>query len=251
MESSASVKLVETKCLNFKNPVVIIGFPDVGLVGTIVAHYIIDELKLDEIGHIESQLFPLILVVHNENIQNLIQINGNEHVIVFTSEIPVPFEILNDLANAITTWITAKKAGMTFIIGGMPNQNRLEMKNIDTYAIPTTSRASEILNKGNLQLFDEGVIMGMNALFLRKFFEEKSDSIGLLADSFLAFPDPESSAVVIENLNKMLGWNIDIKKLLEKGEEIRLNARDLMKRTKENLNKMREPKEEEIPMMYR
>ncbi len=251
METKSSVRLVETKCLNFKNLVIIIGFPDVGLVGTIVAHYIIDELKLDEIGHIESQLFPPILVVHNEKIQNIIQINGNEKVIVFTSEIPIPLEILNDLANAITTWLTAKKAGMTFIIGGMPNQNRLEMKTIATYAIPTTSRASAILNKGNLQLFDEGVIMGMNALFLRKFFEEKSDGIALLADSFLAFPDPESSAVVIENLNKMLGWNIDIKKLIEKGEEIRLNARDLMKRTKENLNKMREPKEEEIPMMYR
>ncbi len=208
MESSASVKVVETKCLNFKNPVVIIGFPNIGLVGTIVAHYIIDELKLDEIGHIESQLFQLILVVHNEKVQNIIQINGNERVIVFTSEIPIPLEIFNDLANAITTWITAKKVGITFIIGGLPNQNRLEMKNIATYAIPTTNRASEILNKGNLQLFDEGVIIGMTALFLRKFFEKKSDSIALLADSFLAFPDPESSAVVIENLNKMLGWNI-------------------------------------------
>ncbi len=173
LKPTHAVKLVETKSLNFKNPVVIIGFPDVGLVGTIVAHYIIDELKLDEIGHIESQLFPPILVIHNEKIQNLIQINGNEHVIVFTSEIPISLKILNDLVNTITTWITAKKAEMTFIIGGIPNQNRLEMKTINTYAIPTTSRASEILNKGNLQLFDEGVIMGMNTLFLRKFFEEK------------------------------------------------------------------------------
>jgi len=246
-----SVRLVETKNINFKNPVVIIGFPDVGLVGTIVARYIIDKLKLEEIGHIESNLFPPILVIHNEKIQNIIQINGNENVIVFTSEIPVPLEILNDLTKVIADWITSKKAEMTFIVGGMPNQNRLEMKTIVTYAIPTTHRASAILNKGKGQLFDEGVIIGMNALFLRKFFEEKSDGIALLADSFLAFPDPESSAVVIENLNKMLGWNIETKKLLEKGDEIRLNARDLMKKTREILNKMRKPVEDESTMMYR
>jgi len=246
-----SVRLVETKNINFKNPVVIIGFPDVGLVGTIVARYIIDKLKLEEIGHIESNLFPPILVIHNEKIQNIIQINGNENVIVFTSEIPVPLEILNDLTKVIADWITSKKAEMTFIVGGMPNQNRLEMKTIVTHAIPTTHRASAILNKGKGQLFDEGVIIGMNALFLRKFFEEKSDGIALLADSFLAFPDPESSAVVIENLNKMLGWNIETKKLLEKGDEIRLNARDLMKKTREILNKMRKPVEDESPMMYR
>lgn len=249
MESYSSIKLVETKHVNFKNPVVVIGFPDVGLVGTIAAHYIIEELKLEEIGHIESQSFPPIVIVHNERIQNLMQISGNEDVVVFTSEIPVPLNILDDLVDAITAWIAEKKAQITFIISGVPNQNRLEMKEIGVYAVPTTSKAQEILNKKNLKVFDEGIITGMNALFLRKFFEEKTDSIGLLADTFLSFPDPESSAVIIENLNKVLGWNIDTKKLIEKGEEIRLNARELMKKTKESLSRMHEPKED--TMMYR
>jgi len=248
MESS--VKLIETKDINFKNPIVIIGFPDVGLVGTIVTHYLIDELKLEELGHIESELFPPVLVIHNEKIQNMIQIKGNEKVVIFTSEIPVPLEILNDLTNVIVDWILSKNAEITFVTGGMPSQNRLEKKAIVTYAVPTTGSALAILNKGNLQLFDEGVIIGMNALFLRKFFEKKIDCIALLSDSFLAFPDPESSAVVIENLNKMLGWNINVTKLLDKGEEIRLNARDLMKKTKEKLDEMHN-KEKDALIMYR
>lgn len=245
-----SVRIVETKKVDFKNPVVIIGFPDVGLVGTIVSHYIIDELKLEEIGHIESQSFPPVLVIQNEKIQNMIQINGNERVIVFTSLIPIPLEILSDMTNAIANWITSKKYGTTFIVGGMPNQDRLEMKSIATYAISTTNYASGLLKEGNLQILNEGIIAGTNALLIRKFFEEKLDCIALLSDSFFAFPDPESSAVVIENLSKILGWNIDVKKLLEKGEEIRLSARELMKKTNENLDEMRK-KEKETPMMYR
>ena len=48
---------------NLKDPVLIDGFPGVGLVGTIVANFLINTLKLEQIGVIDSYKFPPISVV--------------------------------------------------------------------------------------------------------------------------------------------------------------------------------------------
>lgn len=59
-----SVKVVETERLKIRNPVVITGFPDVGLVGTIAVSHIVNALALKEIGYLESEALPPIIVVH-------------------------------------------------------------------------------------------------------------------------------------------------------------------------------------------
>jgi predicted ATP-grasp superfamily ATP-dependent carboligase len=41
---------------------------------------------------------------------------------------------------------------------------------------------------------------------------------------------------------------VNFAKLLEKGEEIRLRARDVMKRTQEEMSKMKKPQELDIPI---
>jgi len=41
---------------------------------------------------------------------------------------------------------------------------------------------------------------------------------------------------------------VDISKLLEKGEEIRLKARDVMKRTQQEMTKMKKAQEYDIPL---
>jgi len=246
-----SVTLVEKKVINFKDPVVIIGFPDVGLVGSIATDYIVDKLNLEEIAYIKSELLPSIVVIENKKIQNLIQIYGREDIIVITSRVPLPAEIFNDLTNVIVDYVISKNSKIVFIITGLPNKKRIEMKKDDivTYVIPTGNGINMLKNKGNnLQLFDEGIIIGPSAEFIRAFFERNFDSICLLPDCFFNFPDVEASVVVIENLNKIVNLNVDTKSLLEKAEEIRLNVRELMRITKEKMEKF---KEKEVPsIMY-
>ena len=48
---------------NLKDAVLIDGFPSVGLVGTIVANFLINTLKLKQIGVIDSHKFPPISIV--------------------------------------------------------------------------------------------------------------------------------------------------------------------------------------------
>jgi predicted ATP-grasp superfamily ATP-dependent carboligase len=49
-------------------------------------------------------------------------------------------------------------------------------------------------------------------------------------------------------LAKITGTRVDVSALLEKGEEIRLRARDVMKRTQRELAKMKKNQEYDIPV---
>ena len=65
---------------NLKNPVLIDGFPGVGLVGTIVANFLINTLKLEQIGVIDSYKFPPISVVKDGEPHNPMRLYSGEQI---------------------------------------------------------------------------------------------------------------------------------------------------------------------------
>jgi uncharacterized protein len=70
------------------------------------------------------------------------------------------------------------------------------------------------------------------------------DAYAIIAESFPTYPDPGAAASALEALSKLLDMKIDIQELLEKGDEIRLNLKDLSAKATQN-------KMETIPSMYR
>jgi uncharacterized protein len=72
--------------------------------------------------------------------------------------------------------------------------------------------------------------------------------IALLAQSFYNYPDPEAAAMVLKELSHIFEIKVGISKLLEKGEEIRLKARDIMKRTQQEMNRMKKSQEYDLPL---
>jgi predicted ATP-grasp superfamily ATP-dependent carboligase len=73
-------------------------------------------------------------------------------------------------------------------------------------------------------------------------------SIAILAQSFYNYPDPQAAAMALKELSKMSDVQVDVSKLLEKGEEIRLKARDIMKRTQEEMSRMKKSQEYDLPL---
>ncbi len=84
------VKIVETRSVSLKDSVVVEGFPDVGLAGTLAASYLVEQLKLDEVGHVESKLFPPVMVLHKGVISDPFRIFAKDNLVVITSEMAVP-----------------------------------------------------------------------------------------------------------------------------------------------------------------
>jgi len=91
-------------------------------------------------------------------------------------------------------------------------------------------------------------MVGPYALIMRYCAERNIPAIVLMAQSFYNYPDPEAAAATIKEFSKITGVNIDVSKLVEGGEEIRLKARDVMKRTTQELNRMKKTQEYDLPL---
>ncbi|MCP8312967.1 MAG: PAC2 family protein, partial [archaeon] len=84
------IRIVEKEDIKIDSPVVIEGFPDVGLVGTIASLHLIDQLGLNEIAHIESSIFPPVMVLHKGILTEPVRIFGDKDILLVTSEIAIP-----------------------------------------------------------------------------------------------------------------------------------------------------------------
>jgi uncharacterized protein len=245
------VRLVEDKEYNFETPISIEGLPDVGLVGAIAASHIVEELELEEIAHLESEQFPPIMVIHKGMPKDPVRIYGNRNLIVLASEIPLPINTIAPAVRILSKWFRDKGVRMEVSLSGIPVQNRVDISQPKVYSVVNSIESKNKLKSMGIEVMEEGFIAGIYALILRELTRIKLPAIALLAESFLKYPDPGAAASVIESLNKIIGTKIAVKSLLEKGDEIKVKARDLMMQSQGVINDMQKPVEQSIPIMYR
>ena len=112
------IELIEYKKEDLSNSLLVVGFPTVGLISSIAGHFIIDSLKLDEIGAIVSKEFMPVTIIHKSKPSPPIRIyagqkkcgpNGTcEQLAVIISEFMPPYNIIKPLADKILEWTDQK-----------------------------------------------------------------------------------------------------------------------------------------------
>ncbi|MEM3383682.1 MAG: proteasome assembly chaperone family protein [Nitrososphaerales archaeon] len=244
------IKIVEKEGIKVTSPVVIEGFPDIGLVGVIAVSHIVDQLGLNEVAYIESPSFPPVMVLHKGILTEPVRIFGNEKVLLVTSEIAIPPNVIYDLVRALADWFKEKRAKLVISLTGIPVQDRMEIDNPMVFGIGNNDDALNIIKKNKIEIMEEGFIAGIYALLLKECSRRNIPAIAILAQSFLNYPDPGAAASAISSVNKILNMNIDVKPLIERSDEIRIKARDLMRQTQGAMGAMKKPLETQIPMMY-
>jgi len=224
------------------------GLPDVGLVGLIATSYIISELDLDEVAYVDSDLLPPVVVLHEGLPHAPMRIYGNKEIVATISEMAVPAVALHIIMRTLVDWAQSKNVKMVVSMGGIPIENRQTITEPKVYGAASTKDLLDMLSEKGLTILNEGYMVGPQALTMRYCAERKIPSIALLAQSFYNYPDPEASASVVKELAKIAGIKIDVSKLLGQGEEIRLKARDVMKRTQQEMTRMKKSQEYDLPL---
>ena len=226
----------------------IFGFPDVGLVGVIAASHLIDELNLSEVAYVNSELLPPLIVLHEGLPHSSIRILGDDKLVLAISEVPIPVDMVYPVMNALIEWAKNKNVKMMISLGGIPMQDRQDATELKAFAAASTPEALKIAQDKNVETLTEGYMIGPQAIMLQRAANDGTPALALLAQCFPNYPDPEAAAEVLKGLGKITGLKVNVAKLLEKGEEIRLRARDVMKRTQEEMSKMKKGQELDIPM---
>ncbi|MCX8194482.1 MAG: PAC2 family protein [Candidatus Micrarchaeota archaeon] len=214
-----------------KRPVLIEGFPGLGLVGTISASYLIEKLKMEPLGYITSDQFPPIAAVHNHRplFPARMYWSSKYDMVVFVSEFVIPIGAVNELADKIYEFAQKNKVQKIISLGGITIKGEQDT----VYAISSSPKVSERLAhiKG-VELIKEGATTGVTGMLLAKGAIEGYPVVSLLAESQEGYMDPKAASMVLKVLSELLNISIDTTALEDEAKLIDEKVKKIMNKAK-------------------
>lgn len=226
-KNEGKIKLISSKGINiilrtekFNNPLVITGFQGVGLVGTLSAQYIVNKLKLEQIGHIISEELPPLAILVNGSLMHPIRIfsNKDRSLIIIESELPIPRKLVYKMSNEIVNWVKKIKArGLVCFEGiGVPPEEK--DNKIDVFSISTTTKLRDKLDDFVPEL-KNGIVIGMSAALLLRSKDQGVNASCLMSESKSNIPDGMAAAAIIRKFNDIYGFSIDTNELEKQAKD--------------------------------
>ena len=236
------IEIIEYKKIDLSNSLLVVAFPTVGLISSIAGHYIIDSLKLEEIGAIISKEFMPATIIHNSKPSPPIRIyagerkcgpDGNcEQLVVIISEFMPPYNLIKPLADIILEW--AKEKGCKIVIS-FEGTHALgdNKKNPKVYGIGSNVDMKKFLKSYKIEETKEGMITGVTGVLLYEGVLMKRDVICMLSEAHSSYPDSRAAGNLLKKLDIMLPEiKIDPKPLYKEAEKIEAQIKNFIDQSK-------------------
>lgn len=212
--------IVETKKIDFKNPIALEGFPGVGLVGHITVTYLVNMLSLEEIGYISSDKIPPVSLVLEGKVIPPLRIYGRPDMVLFICDIAIPDFAIWEISHVIGEYLKTKGVKQSISLAGIGVGQRSEK-------VWGAGTKEQLLEEYKLEALPIGSITGMSGSLLAECMKLGIPALGLLAETLGDLPDPRASVNLITKLNSMLSFNVDIEPLLREAEIIEARYSEL------------------------
>ena len=220
-----------------KSPIVISGFPGVGMVGAITAEFLIQHLVTEKIGKVILDKSPALVAIHDGKLIEPFSIyySRKHNIAVIHSILAVPGTEWQ-AAEALLKICASLKAKELISVEGVASgaadtetQNRSSESKIFYY---TTSEAKgKALAKQKLESLKEGIIMGPTSAVLIK--TTKLPVTCFFAQTYDQLPDSNAAAQVIRALDGYLGLKVDYKPLLKLAAKFEEKLRTIMAQSRQ------------------
>ena len=211
-----------------KNVTIIEGFPGFGLVGTIASEFLIDNLKMEQIGKIWIDELPAMVAIHEGKVVEPIGIfyNKKYNLIIVHGITPIQgFEWkITDAILDIAKDVKAKEIISLEGIGSTTPNNEPE-----AFFYSSDKKKAKELEKAGAKILKEGIIMGTTGVLLLK-SQKDVPVITIFGETHSQLPDSKAAAKVVEILDSYLGFNLDTKPLLEQAEKFESKLKELMQK---------------------
>jgi len=253
-----STVIKERANVELKNPILVEGFPGLGMVGSIATKYLIKQLKAQKLATLYSPHFPYHVVVNKKGSARLLrgefyfwknETGENDYIFLTGDSQAQTIEGQFEVANSILDFAEKKKVKMVITLGGYRNEAEEKPQVV---AVSTNPALFGKALEAKAMSSEAGTpIVGTAGLLLGLAKFRKLDALCLLGETRGYFPDPKTAKTVIEVLQGILNVNVDLKGLdkeIERSKEILGRMQDIEKRRLKYMQKIR--KVEEGRMTY-
>lgn len=241
------VEIIEMKFAELDNPLVIEGFPSVGLVGAIATEYLTTKLGMELIGYMKSRRFPPITLIKDGIPTAPIRIYAKKNIVVFVSDTAVPPSLVPDVALTIVDWVQKHQAKQVISIGGISHSGRDTGEAPNVYGVATSEKLMKKISNAGLETIHLGFLTGVYGVLMMECVERGIPAMGFLADAHYEYPDPAAAAAALKAMSSVLKLKLNINPLLDTSEKIEQRMSALMQQTKATMDNM----ESQYPSIYR
>ena len=224
------MKYIPKKEMDFNEPIVITGFPGMGLVGNIAAHKIAKDLNLDFVGYFDSPDIPPIMAVEEGILYPPIRAYSSENIMVIYSEILIPQNSIHELTDEIINYMGIVNPKILINLDGITSLNPKK-----TYMVSSSENVLKSIDHKNIEILNLGVTGGMAGIITLKCGDNDIPSVCLMTETNGLRPDPKGASNLITILNDM--YDLDV------------NTEDLLKEDKEIKEKLKKLAEEQIKIL--
>ena len=239
-ENEKLINIIETKTVPMKGFTFIEGFPDLGLAGTIGARYIIEKMKFEQVGFIDSKVFLPMIRIENGVPMHPVRIYASKKnkIVIAIAEQIMENSIAATLADELVAWI--KKKGITRVISTsgvrIPDGEKI-------YAFAGNEKSKKTIRENKIKLIENGITSGVTALLMLKLKDNNIEAFCLLGNAKNS-TDYYAAAEVVTAMCALTNICLDIKPLLNEAKQL---EQAIVKHLK-TLEDSRDNKPETAPM---
>jgi len=234
---------------NLRKPVVVLGFPGTGLVGSVAASQIVDALAMEFGGYLTSAEFAPLAAIHNYKPMPAARIHYSDkhNLVVIISEMTIPVGSSQEVADKIYEFTKSVGASSIISLGGIS----LEGEKKGVYVVSSDAAlVKDIVGKKIAKPIKEGATTGVTGVLLAKGALEKFPITTILAEASEEFLDPKAASNVIKVLNRMLNVEISTVRLDKEAAEFSKGIKEAVIKARVSKRRGGMPPASEAGSMY-
>lgn len=215
-----AVEIVKTSEIDAKSPLFIVGFPGIGLVGSVATSYFVEKSGFRMAGYITSNEFAPLAAIHNYIPLPPVRIyySKEKNIVVVLSEIVVPVAVSNELAYKILEFAKQLRSERIISVGGIALR---EAENAVYLVGNRKSEVDTLIKKNVGRSIKEGATTGVTGTLLAIGSVTGYSILAVLAEASPDFVDPKAASNALQTLSKVINVPINT---LELEKEARILA---------------------------
>jgi uncharacterized protein len=208
--------------VDIRGAAVVEGFPSVGLVSTLAANYLIEQLKLPKIGCMISNQLPVTSIIRDGEPNHPVRVYGDKRLVVFISEFRPPATLVQPIVDNILAWTRENGCDIIISAEGLPMQETdLHPEEIHVFGVASTKKGRDLLVEHKINALNEGIITGISGVLLNEGARTDRDVLCVIADAHESYPDARAAAKIVEAIDELLPQiKLDTKPLYEEAEKM-------------------------------
>ena len=228
---SSDDEVHEIKKTVLNSPIIFAGFVGAGLVGPLSVGYVIDKLKMEEIGYLRSRHLPPSTVFMQGRLRHPFRFYANNDgtICAIICEITLKMEGLYDIISTILDWAEKKGSHEIVILDGVASATH-----DDKAFCAAEEDLCRVMEDSDIKMIPQGFITGVAGGLLNECLVRKIQGVTLLVKASDKKPDPLAAATLVEAVNRAYHMSIDTAELRKKKKRIGVDFKELSEKYTEH-----------------